>query len=58
MLTLIPFAPAHFATLASWFASEGEVVRWGGPAVAFPLDDRQMQAMLDEGKGEKPQRVC
>ena len=58
MLNLLPFAPAHFETLASWFKSEGDVVQWGGPAVSFPLDDRQMQAMLDEGKGEKPARLC
>ncbi len=58
MLKLLPFAPAHFSTLASWFGSEAEVVQWGGPAVSFPLDDRQMRAMLDEGKGEWPGRLC
>jgi RimJ/RimL family protein N-acetyltransferase len=58
MLKLVPFAPAHFATVASWFASEGDVVQWGGPAVVFPLDAPQMQAMVDEGKGENPARLC
>ncbi len=58
MLKLLPFAPEHFATLGSWFKSEGELVQWGGPLVVFPLDERQMQAMLDEGKGERPARRC
>ena len=58
MLSLLPFAPVHFATLASWFANEGELVQWGGPLVSFPLDAAQMQAMLDEGKSAKPARRC
>jgi len=57
MLKLLPFAPAHFGTLASWFASEADVVQWGGPAVRFPLDAPQMQAMLEEAAGEKPARL-
>lgn len=58
VLVLIPFAPDHFPTLTSWFATEGELVRWGGPMVAFPLDAPQLQAMLDERRGEPPARLC
>ena len=51
-LALVPFTAAHFATLAGWFASEREVVQWGGSAVRFPLDDLQLQAMTDEALTE------
>ncbi len=58
MPTLVPFTAKDFATLAAWFASEAEVVRWGGPAVRHPLDAAQLQAMLDEGSGERPARLA
>lgn len=58
MARLIPFAPEHFATLSDWFESEREVVQWGGPALSFPLRDEQLQAMVDEGRGEPPERLC
>jgi RimJ/RimL family protein N-acetyltransferase len=58
MLTLTPFAQEHFPILAAWFASEADVVQWGGDAMVFPLDACQMQAMLDEGRGEQPARLC
>jgi RimJ/RimL family protein N-acetyltransferase len=58
MLSLIPFVPVHFPTLAGWFASREDVVQWGGTAVAYPLDDRQLQAMLDGSHGDPPARLC
>jgi RimJ/RimL family protein N-acetyltransferase len=57
-LHLIPFTPQHFGVLASWFSNERDVVQWGGPAVSYPLNDRQMQAMVDEGSGPGPRRLC
>jgi RimJ/RimL family protein N-acetyltransferase len=58
MLTIIPFSPRYFSTLSSWFASEEDVVQWGGPLVHYPLDDPQMQAMLDAGQTDPPERLC
>lgn len=57
-LVLIPFTAEHFPTLAGWFASEREVVQWGGSAVRFPLDDDQMRAMTDESAADPPTRLC
>jgi RimJ/RimL family protein N-acetyltransferase len=47
-LRLVEFTPAHFTTLRSWFSSEREVVRFGGAGLRHPLDDRQLQAILDD----------
>jgi len=55
---LIPFAPRHFAILSSWFESEAELIRWGGPFLSFPLNADQLQAMIDEGEGDRPGRLC
>jgi RimJ/RimL family protein N-acetyltransferase len=57
-LALVSFTAAHFATLAGWFASDREVVQWGGGAVRFPLDDEQLQAMTDESLTEPATRWC
>lgn len=56
-LRLIPFSEAHFDRLAGWFSSEREVVQWGGPGVWFPLNAGQLQAMVDQGRGEPPARA-
>ena len=45
-LALEPFAPGCYAALASWFADQSQLTQWGGPAVRFPLDERQLEAML------------
>lgn len=58
MLTLVPFTPEHFGTLASWFTSEAEVVQWGGPGVSFPLGEEQLYEMIEEGQGQLPRRLC
>ncbi len=58
MLTFVPFTPAHFATLASWFQSERDVAQWGGAGLSWPLDADQLQAMLNQGQGAKPERLC
>ena len=55
---LIPFAPEHFAVLAGWFATEAELISWGGPFLEHPLRRDQMQAMIDEGAGTRPGRLC
>ena len=34
------------------------MVQWGGPLVSYPLDDRQMAAMLRLGELEPPERRC
>jgi RimJ/RimL family protein N-acetyltransferase len=57
-MQLIPFSSEHFGILAPWFASEADVVQWGGPLVHFPLNSSQMQAMLDEGLSDPPRRLC
>lgn len=56
-LTLEPFAPSHYATLSSWFATEREVVQWGGPAVHHPLDVEQLQRMLPDA-GTPPSHLA
>lgn len=58
MLTLVPFTAEHFGTLASWFASESELVQWGGPSVFFPLDKAQLARMLEQGTVQPPNRHC
>ncbi len=58
MLNLIPFAPAHFALLSSWFDTEADIVQWAGPFVSFPLSSDQLEGMLDEGRTDPPQRLC
>jgi hypothetical protein len=55
---LVSFDQTHFATLASWFSNEADIVQWGGPLLHYPLDDTQMQAMLEEGKTVSPRRRC
>jgi RimJ/RimL family protein N-acetyltransferase len=57
-LRLVPFGREHFATLAGWFASERDVVQWGGPSVSYPLDARQMDEMLSLGERAPPERLC
>jgi RimJ/RimL family protein N-acetyltransferase len=58
MLRLIPFAPDHFATVASWFANERDVIQWAGPTLDYPLDTTQFQAMVDQGNTHPPTRLC
>jgi len=58
MISILPFSPVHFSILSSWFTTEAELVQWGGPKLTYPLDDAQMQAMLDEGKISPPARLC
>ncbi|MCG8543736.1 MAG: GNAT family N-acetyltransferase [Alphaproteobacteria bacterium] len=58
MLSLVPFEPAHFDTLASWFTNEMETVQWGGSDISFPVDHKQFSAMLEEGRTDPPTRLC
>src|SRR5690349_7895406 len=55
-LQIRPLHRGDFATIIGWFADEAALVQWGGPAVRFPLDERQLQQMLDDGQGEPPAR--
>ena len=57
-MKLIPFTPAHFSTLASWFTTEAALIQFGGPNLTYPLDAPQMQAMLAEGDFHPPLRLC
>jgi RimJ/RimL family protein N-acetyltransferase len=57
-LRLVAFGREHFPTLAAWFGSERELVQWGGTLVHYPLDDRQMDAMLRLGETDPPERLC
>ncbi len=57
-MRLLRFGREHFAILPGWFASEREVVQWGGTSVSFPLDERQMDAMLRLGECVPPERLC
>lgn len=58
MLCLVSFSADHFDTLASWFSSQRDVVQWGGPNVHYPLDERQLQAMVDDSLSQPPVRLC
>jgi len=58
MLSLIPFGPAHFDLLASWFSNEAEAVQWGGTGVSFPLDHEQFSEMLTQSRADPPTRWC
>ncbi|MFY9662913.1 MAG: GNAT family protein [Candidatus Cybelea sp.] len=57
-MTLVPFSSEHFATLASWFPTERDVLQWAGPRVRFPIDKAQFVAMIDEGLTNPPTRLC
>ncbi|TKI05688.1 GNAT family N-acetyltransferase [Martelella alba] len=58
LVQLIPFEERHFATLSTWFNSARDVVQWGGPQLDFPLDPRQLDAMLSECRATPPLRLC
>ncbi len=55
-LSLTPFAPSHFDTLASWFHSEREAVQWGGPLLSYPIPTSTLQSMIDPVGGDRPGR--
>ncbi|WP_394652773.1 GNAT family N-acetyltransferase [uncultured Sphingomonas sp.] len=58
MARLVPFAPEHFDVLSNWFASEADVVQWGGPLLSFPLTVEQLRPMLTEAETMPPTRLC
>ncbi|MFW7267501.1 GNAT family N-acetyltransferase [Gluconacetobacter sp. Hr-1-5] len=58
MLRLVPFGPEHFPLLAQWFATQAEIVQWGGPLLSFPLTVQQLGAMLAEADSVPPSRLC
>ena len=57
-MELTQFTQAHFPILTSWFPTEAALIQWGGPKLIHPLDDAQMNAMLDEAKSVPPTRQC
>lgn len=57
-MELVQFTQEHFATLASWFPTEADLIQWGGPALRHPLDEAQMEAMLAEARMMPPGRLC
>lgn len=52
-----PFHQDDVAHLCNWFASEAELIQWGGPLLKYPLCPQQVQHMQDETTGSKPQRL-
>lgn len=58
MPNLVPFAPGHFLVLSDWFASQADVVQWGGPFLSFPLTDEELRRMLAEADLVPPSRLC
>lgn len=52
------FGRNDFHQLASWFHSDEEVVQFGGPQLTYPLDDKQMEAMLSETGTDPIKRKC
>ncbi len=57
-MDLVPFSSEHIVTLASWFPSERDLVQWAGPTLSFPIDHGELQAMIDQGRGAQPGRLC
>jgi RimJ/RimL family protein N-acetyltransferase len=57
-MELKPLAPEHFATLISWFPTESALVQWGGPKLIHPLDDFQLNEMLNDSIRNPPTRQC
>jgi RimJ/RimL family protein N-acetyltransferase len=57
-MELKPFTQEHFSELASWFPTEAALIQWGGPKLTYPLDDAQMNAMLDETRSNPPIKQC
>ncbi|MCV9999266.1 GNAT family N-acetyltransferase [Pararhizobium sp. YC-54] len=57
MPQLVPFTLEHFTVLSNWFASQADVVQWGGPLLSFPLTDEQLRAMLAEADTVPPDRL-
>jgi RimJ/RimL family protein N-acetyltransferase len=57
-MELKQFTQEHFAILASWFPTEADLIQWGGPKLRFPLDDSQMNAMLENKPGNLPDNRC
>ncbi|NKM16123.1 GNAT family N-acetyltransferase [Rhizobium laguerreae] len=57
-MKLTPFEKHHYAELCSWFASLADVVQWGGPALNYPLDAAQLDSMVAESAGFRPNRNC
>ncbi|NRP72537.1 Acetyltransferase [Ensifer psoraleae] len=55
-LQLEDFAEDHARDLPSWFPTLQSLIQWGGPDVRFPLDKRQIEAMVAETAGSEPKR--
>ena len=47
-LALAPFSRHHYPLLASWFENQAQLTQWGGPAVRYPLEGSQCDAMLPQ----------
>ncbi|MGQ5718295.1 GNAT family N-acetyltransferase [Pseudochrobactrum asaccharolyticum] len=52
-----PFHQDDAAHLCNWFASEAELIQWGGPFLKYPLCEQQIEQMQSETEGHKPQRL-
>jgi RimJ/RimL family protein N-acetyltransferase len=58
MLSLIPFSPAHFEDLLTWFPTEADLIQWAGPTLKFPLDRTQLEEIVAETHPDPPQRLA
>lgn len=55
-LRLRKFERKDTKELFSWFASERDVLQWGGAALLWPLDKRQFRDLIKQHRGESPTR--
>ena len=57
-MELRKFTQKHYATLISWFPTEADLIQWGGLKLRHPLDDSQLNAMLEKKTGNLPDKRC
>ena len=56
MVRLIPFTEMDFAQVLEWITSPELLIQWAGPQLfTYPLDQVQLHAYLQFGRGEHPQ---
>ncbi len=57
-LRVVPATPEGLASLPSWFSTPEALAQWGGSGLSFPLDARQIGAMLAETRTAPPLRLA
>jgi RimJ/RimL family protein N-acetyltransferase len=56
MIVLRKFARGDFARLIGWIPSAAFLLQWSGATFMHPLDERQLEAHLQEAEGDQPTR--